>query len=112
MHDYDCFDLAYSHAAITGYLSSIEQLSGANFGKWKKQISIILGVMDLDYALWVDAPPSLTAESSAEQKAAYDKWERFNCISLMIMKGSITNAICRAIPNSDNAKIYLADVEE
>ncbi|KAK3027621.1 hypothetical protein RJ639_042374 [Escallonia herrerae] len=101
-----------SPAAITGYLSSIESLSGTNFRKWKEQISIILGVMDLDYALRVDAPAALTAESSTEQKAAYEKWERSNCISLMIMKGSITTAIRGAIPDSDNAKLYLAHIEE
>ncbi|GAV57386.1 UBN2_2 domain-containing protein, partial [Cephalotus follicularis] len=60
---------------------------------WKEQISIILEVMELDYGLRVDAPPVLTAESSAEQKVAYDKWERSNRISLMIMKGSITTII-------------------
>ncbi|KAK3024214.1 hypothetical protein RJ639_044683 [Escallonia herrerae] len=52
-----CFDLnVTSPAAIIGYLSSIESLSGTNFRKWKEQISIILRVMDLDYALRVDAP--------------------------------------------------------
>ncbi|KAK3037571.1 hypothetical protein RJ639_030754 [Escallonia herrerae] len=111
VHDY-CYYLAYSPAAITGYLSSIESLSGTNFRKWKEQISIILGVMDLDYALRVDAPAALTAESSTEQKAAYEKWERSNRISLMIMKGSITTAILGAIPDSDNAKLYLAHIEE
>ncbi|KAK3001597.1 hypothetical protein RJ639_021603 [Escallonia herrerae] len=111
VHDY-CYYLAYSPAAITGYLSSIESLSGTNFRKWKEQISIILGVMDLDYALRVDAPAALMAESSTEQKAAYEKWDRSNRISLMIMKGSITTAIRGAIPDSDNAKLYLAHIEE
>ncbi|KAK2989551.1 hypothetical protein RJ640_001834 [Escallonia rubra] len=68
--------------------------------------------MDLDYALRVDAPAALTAESSTEQKASYEKWERSNRISLMIMKGSITNAIRGAIPDSDYAKLYLAHIEE
>ncbi|KAK2989965.1 hypothetical protein RJ640_004128 [Escallonia rubra] len=68
--------------------------------------------MDLNYTLRVDALAALTAESSAEQKAAYEKWERSNRISLMIMKGSITTAIRRAIPDSDNAKLYLAHIEE
>ncbi|KAK3019050.1 hypothetical protein RJ639_003745 [Escallonia herrerae] len=68
--------------------------------------------MDLDYALRVDAPAALTAESSTEQKAAYKKWERSNHISLMIMKCSITTAIRGAIPDSDNAKLYLAHIEE
>ncbi|KAK2978429.1 hypothetical protein RJ640_002702 [Escallonia rubra] len=68
--------------------------------------------MNLDYALWVDALAVLTTESSTVQKVDYEKWERFNRISLMIMKGSITAAIRRAIPDSDNAKFYLAHIEE
>ncbi|KAK3024423.1 hypothetical protein RJ639_043381 [Escallonia herrerae] len=68
--------------------------------------------MDLDYALRVDAPAALTAESSTEQKAAYEKWERSNRIFLMIMKGFITTAIRGVIPDSDNAKLYLAHIEE
>ena len=68
--------------------------------------------MNLDYALRVDPPAPLTATSSIEQKAIYEKWERSNCMSLMIMKNSITTAIRGAIPDSENAKKYLASVEE
>ncbi|KAK3008048.1 hypothetical protein RJ639_014397 [Escallonia herrerae] len=68
--------------------------------------------MDLDYALRIDTPAALTAESSAEQKAAYEKWERSNRISLMIVKGPIMTAICEAIPGSNTAKLYLAHIEE
>ncbi|KAK2975526.1 hypothetical protein RJ640_000976 [Escallonia rubra] len=47
-----------------------------------------------------------------EQRAAYEKWEHSYRISLMIMKGSITTAIRGAILDSDNAKMYLAHIEE
>ena len=97
---------------ITSYLSGIEQLSGANFKKWKEQIGIVLGCMDLDYALKETTPTKPTFESTNEQKALYEKWERSNCMSLMIMKGSITPAIRGAIPNSDNAMSYIKSVEE
>lgn len=98
--------------AITGYLSGIEQLSGANFKKWKEQIGIVLGCMDLDYALREPTPTKPTSESTNEQKALYEKWERSNRMSLMIMKGSITPAIRGAIPDSDNAMTYIKSVEE
>ncbi|KAK2992868.1 hypothetical protein RJ640_011961 [Escallonia rubra] len=114
VHDYYYYYyyLVYSRVAITGYLSSIESLSGTNFRKLKEQISIILGVMNLDYVLRVNAPAALTTETSTEQKAAYENWERSNRIFIMIMKGSIATAIHGAIPDSDNAKIYPAHIEE
>ena len=98
--------------AITYYLSGIEQLSGVNFKKWKEQIGIVLGCMDLDYALREPTPKKLTFESTNEQKALYEEWECSNCMSLMIMKGSITPAICGAISDSNNVMSYIKSVEE
>ncbi|GAV91546.1 hypothetical protein CFOL_v3_34940, partial [Cephalotus follicularis] len=83
-----------------------------NFLTWKEQIGIVLGVMDLDHALRTDTPTAITAQSTTEQKASYEKWELSNRMSLMIMKSSISVAIRGAIPNSNNAKTYLSSVEE
>ncbi|GAV88408.1 UBN2_2 domain-containing protein [Cephalotus follicularis] len=47
-----------------------------------------------------------------EQNATYEKWERSNYLLFMIMKSSISMAIKGAIPDSNNAKTYLAFVEE
>ena len=58
---------------ITGYLSGIEQLSGANLKKWKEQIGIVLGCMDLDYALREPTPTKPTLKSANEQEALYEK---------------------------------------
>ncbi|GJZ70411.1 hypothetical protein Tco_0633961 [Tanacetum coccineum] len=68
--------------------------------------------MDLDHALRIDPPAALTAESTADQKRAYEQWERSNRMSLMIIKNSISVAIRGAIPDSENAKEYLSSVEE
>ncbi|GAV64244.1 UBN2_2 domain-containing protein, partial [Cephalotus follicularis] len=78
----------------------------------KEQIGIVLGVMDLDHALRIDTSAAITAQSTIEQRAAYEKWERSNRMSLMIMKSSISVAIRGAIPDSNDAKTYLASVEE
>ncbi|GAV85478.1 UBN2_2 domain-containing protein, partial [Cephalotus follicularis] len=90
----------------------VELLNGTNFLTWKEQIGIVLGVMDLDHALRIGTPPAIAAQSTIEQRAAYEKWERSNRMSLMIMKSSIFVAIQRAIPDSNDAKTYLAYVEE
>ena len=59
--------------AITCYLCGIKQLSGANFKKWKEQIGIVLGCMNLDYALRESTPTKPTFESTHEQKTLYEK---------------------------------------
>ena len=48
---------------------------------------MVLGCMDLDYALIEFEPTKPNSESTIEQKALYEKWERSNRMSLMIMKG-------------------------
>ncbi|GAV87561.1 UBN2_2 domain-containing protein, partial [Cephalotus follicularis] len=87
-------------------------LNVTNFLTWKEQIGIVLGVMDLDHALRINTPVVIMAQSTIEQRAAYEKWERSNRMSLMIMKSSISVSIRGAIPDSNDAKTYLASVEE
>ncbi|GAV84712.1 UBN2_2 domain-containing protein [Cephalotus follicularis] len=107
----DC-DAALSAFAISRYLSDVESLNGTNFLTWKEQIGIVLHVMDLDHALRIDAPAAIVAQITIEQMAAYEKWERSNRVSLMIIKNSISVVIREAIHDSNDAKTYLASVEE
>ncbi|KAG6495773.1 hypothetical protein ZIOFF_043600 [Zingiber officinale] len=93
-------------------IASIETLTGSNFKKWNEHIRLVLGVMDLDYALRVDKPTPLSNTSTQEEKSAYEKWERSNRLSLMIMKGSISSDIRGDVPDSENAKDFLNSVEE
>ncbi|GAV83621.1 UBN2_2 domain-containing protein [Cephalotus follicularis] len=68
--------------------------------------------MDLDHALRIDTSAAITAQNTIEQRAAYEKWERSNRMSLMIMKSSISVAIRGAISDSNDTKTYIASVEE
>ena len=94
---------------IIGYLFDIEQLSGANFKKWKEQIGIVLRCMDLNYTLREFEPTKPNYESTNKQKTLY---ERSNRMSLMIMKNAITPVIRGAILDSNNAIRYIKLVEE
>nr|GEV99295.1 UBN2_2 domain-containing protein [Tanacetum cinerariifolium] len=96
----------------TSYLSKIEPLTGINYTKWRDQVKLTLGVMDLDHALRIDPPAALTATSTSDQKHAYEYWEQSNRMSLVIIKNSISVAIRGAISDSENAKEYLSSVEE
>ena len=63
---------ALNPTAINSYSSGIKVLSGTNFKKWKEQIGIVLGIMDLDYTLREPAPTKLNDTSSKEYMALYE----------------------------------------
>ncbi|KAG6495762.1 hypothetical protein ZIOFF_043589 [Zingiber officinale] len=99
-------------ASIISQIVSIETLVGSNFKKWNEQIHFVLGVMDLDYALRVYKPTPLSNTSTQDEKSAYEKGEKSNRLSLMIMKGSISSDIRGGVPDSENAKDFLDSIEE
>ncbi|XP_071687560.1 uncharacterized protein [Rutidosis leptorrhynchoides] len=102
---------ALTPTAIANCISSIQHLNGTNFASWKDQIKISLGIIELNYALRFDQPAPLSDKSTVEQKRTYDMWKRSNCMSLMIMKNSISPAIRGAISDSKNAKEFLEFVK-
>ncbi|KAL6334689.1 hypothetical protein AAG906_021246 [Vitis piasezkii] len=88
---------AAAASSISANVNNIPMLNGTNFKKWKEHVIIVLGCMDVDYALRVDHPSDLTSASTIEQRSTMEKWERSNRMSLMIMKHSIPEAIRGAI---------------
>ena len=96
-----------SASSISANVNNIPMLNGTNFKKWKEHVIIVLGCMDLDYALRVDRPSDLTSASTAVQRYAMEKWERSNRMSLMIMKHSIPEAIRGEMPEETQAKTFL-----
>ena len=83
-------DLATSYASnITANINSIPMLNGTNFKTWHENLHIVLGVMDLDLALRVCSPASLTVESSSYEKRDIEMWEKSNRMCLMIIKKTI-----------------------
>ena len=96
-----------SASSISANVKNISMLNDTNFKKWKEHVIIVLGCMDLDYALREDRPSDLTDASIAEQRSTMEKWERSNRMSLMIMKHLIPEAISGAIPEETRAKAFL-----
>ncbi|RVW44514.1 hypothetical protein CK203_083065 [Vitis vinifera] len=94
-------------SSISANVKNISMLNDTNFKKWKEHVIIVLGCMDLDYALREDRPSDLTDASIAEQRSTMEKWERSNRMSLMIMKHLIPEAISGAIPEETRAKAFL-----
>ena len=53
-----------STSSISANVNNILVLNGTNFKKWKEHVMIVLGCMDLDYALREDRPANLTNAST------------------------------------------------
>ncbi|XP_028068292.1 putative disease resistance RPP13-like protein 3 [Camellia sinensis] len=104
--------IAISTSILSNESSRIPFLNGDNFSDWKDKILLTLWCMDLDLVLRVDEPPEPTDESSAAEKSAYDKWERSNRLSLMLIKSQISQSIRGSIPPSDKVKNYMRAIEE
>ena len=85
-------------------------LNDTNFRKLKEHITILLGCMDLDYAIWIERPPVLTNDSTAKQRANFEKWGCSNRMSLMVMKHSISDTIRGAMSEEENAKSFLSQI--
>ncbi|RVX15941.1 hypothetical protein CK203_005678 [Vitis vinifera] len=62
-------------SSISTNVNNIPVLNGTNFKKWKERVMIVLGCMDLDYALKEDRLANLTNASTAKQRATVEKWE-------------------------------------
>lgn len=92
-------------------LSSIEPLNRGNYKKWKQDIEIVLGLMDLDLALREDEPAPLIDISTAAQRLKHDKWKKANKMSLMVQKRTISETVRGSITACDKAKDFMEAVE-
>ena len=93
------------------HLSLILVLNGSNFSDWHEQLLITLGCLDLELALQIDKPNPITVESTDEQKDQFEKWERSNRLSLMIIKSTIAKNIRRSVSDNEIAKNFLDSIK-
>ena len=88
-------------------------LNGTNFKDWKENILIVLSCMDLDLALRIEQPTSFTDASSPNDRKNFEKWDRSNRMSLIIIKRSISEAVRGAVSEKiTKAKEFLAEIEQ
>ncbi|XP_048232876.1 uncharacterized protein LOC125370628 [Ricinus communis] len=98
--------------SLHSHASSVLLFNGLNFSDWCEQVQFHLGVLDLDLALQIGKPTTITDESSNEEKALYKAWERSNRLSLIFMRMTVANNLKNTIPKTDNAKEFKKLIEE
>ncbi|XP_075078264.1 uncharacterized protein LOC142164303 [Nicotiana tabacum] len=98
--------------AIFNENARIPMLSGDNYAEWKEKVLLTLGCSDLDLALCVDEPPIPAESSTPAAKANYERWERSNRLSLMLIKAHISQSIRGSIHNGDKVKAYMKAIDE
>ncbi|XP_019150077.1 PREDICTED: uncharacterized protein LOC109146860 [Ipomoea nil] len=103
---------ASSCVSIHSQAASIVKYNGLNFAEWHEQIQFHLGVLDLDLALLNDKPAAINDNSSDDDVAFHQAWEKSNKLSLMLMRMTLGNNIKSTIPKFDSAKDMLKHVEE
>ncbi|XP_050113886.1 uncharacterized protein LOC126592203 [Malus sylvestris] len=93
-------------------VNTVQTLSGTNYKKWKQDLEICLGLMDLDIATRENPSPEPAKDDTANVKARYEKWQKANRISLLVIKRSMSDTIRGGIPESESAKEFLASIDE
>ncbi|XP_071916233.1 uncharacterized protein [Coffea arabica] len=69
--------------------------------------------MDLDLAVRDDSSPSLTDQSTSDEKRDKERWERSNRLCLMIIKKAVPEAFRGTMSDSHvTAKEFLQDIEK
>jgi len=97
--------------SMNNTVNKIEPLNGNNYKRWKEDIELALGLLDIDMAINEDEPV-LNDESTNEEKAYHKEWTKANRKALMLIKRSIDESLVKAIPKFDNAKTFLESVGE
>ena len=88
-------------------------LSGTNFKAWKDNLMIVLSCMDLDLALRIGQPAAPTDKNSPEKKWDFERWDRSNRMSLMIVKRSIPEAFRGDVSEKvTTAKEFIEEIEK
>ncbi|XP_042490585.1 uncharacterized protein LOC122070492 [Macadamia integrifolia] len=91
---------------------SVPILTGSNFLDWHEELIYYLTADNHDYCLCNKKPADLIDKSIIDEISLHEKWTRSNQLSLLFIKKTIRKFIKGSIPDSTDAKTYLASIEK
>ncbi|KAL6335093.1 hypothetical protein AAG906_026473 [Vitis piasezkii] len=95
-----------STSSISANVNNILVLNGTNFKKWKEHIIIVLGCMDLDYALREDHPTDLTGANTTKQRIA----NRFTTNEKVEMSTILSKLVSMRYKGKENIREYIMEM--
>ncbi|KAL6318242.1 hypothetical protein AAG906_035751 [Vitis piasezkii] len=98
--------------SISDICCEVPKLKGDNFKIWKERILLQLGCMDIDYAIRKDEPHKITNTSTLDEILLYERWEKYNRLSVMYIKTKISVGICGSIEQYENVRELLKAIDE
>ena len=104
---FSLFSKTLAHAlAMMSHFSAMKTLEDLNFEswtRWKTDLQIVLGLLDLDIALYKEKPTDA---------AEYETWEKSNRLSLLIMKAKTDFGIRGLVHDSTGSAKQFFDALE
>ena len=94
---------------IYDFKCDIPELRGDNY---KERVLLHSGWMDIDYAIRKDKLNPITETNTVEGISLYEKWERFNRLSMMFIKTKIFAGIRGSVEEIDKVKLLLKVIDE
>ncbi|XP_019173909.1 PREDICTED: uncharacterized protein LOC109169482 [Ipomoea nil] len=83
-----------------------------NHKEWKDAVLLNLGILGFDYALRIKKPAELTAESTEEQKALYERWATANRLGVFLIKSKIAREIRGPVDDIEDIEPLLKAIDD
>ena len=102
----------FQTSCLSNVKLEIPELKGGNYKVWRERVLLYLGCMDIYYAIRKDEPSAISATSTKAEIKLYDKWERYNCLSIMFIKTHISVGIRGSIEKHEKVRDLIKAIDE
>jgi len=97
---------------FSDFKCEIPELNVENYKVWKEQILLYLGLMDINYAIRKNEPPSITETSLPDDVDRYEMWEWSNRLSVQFIMTNIPTSIRGCFDQHNNVRALLKAIDE
>jgi len=104
--------LNFAAMNFSDFKCEIPELNIENYKVWKERILLYLGLMDINYVIRKNEPPSITETSLPDDVDRYEMWERSNRLSVKFIMTNIPTSIRGCFDRHNNVRALLKAIDE